>query len=115
MQKVVSSNHARPDIKIGTQHWPFYCFNQSCGYFSAVRGIGIWLGKVRMGWKGPIPPLSWVGATSLPGESSPNFTGMTCDENVTKYKNKIQNTKSLLCSRFRLNAPIIEKINAEQL
>jgi hypothetical protein len=27
--------------KIGTQHWPPYCFNQSGSYFSAVKGIGI--------------------------------------------------------------------------
>jgi hypothetical protein len=30
---------------IGTQHWLSYCFNQSGGYFSAVRGIGkrVWV------------------------------------------------------------------------
>jgi hypothetical protein len=41
MQKVVSSNHARPDIKIGRQHWPSYCFNQSGGYSVQLEGSGL--------------------------------------------------------------------------
>jgi hypothetical protein len=41
---------------MGTQHWQFCCFNQSGGYFNAVRDIWMGLGLFRFGWKG----LSWI-------------------------------------------------------